>query len=125
MDDFTRKFFEESNRILGELNKGFNTFFEEEIKAEPDKPADLDMLKRYKPIHEHVIATLEGEIRKISAVEAMGLGADESVNTEEEKELYISIIRNLEMVKQKLELVLYFFIDNLGHEAVKEVLDGE
>lgn len=125
MDDFTRGFFENSYTILSELSESFNDFFHEEIRDKQDVPASMDMLYRYEPIHKNAIRVLEKEIEKISAVEAMGLGEDETIKTEEDKDLYVRIVSTLQLIQQKIEICLHFFIDNLGIEAVREVLDRE
>lgn len=125
MDDFTRGFFENSYTILSELSESFNDFFREEIRDKQDVPASMDMLHRYEPIHKNAIRVLEKEIEKISAVEAMGLGEDETIKTEEDKDLYVRIVTILQLIQQKIEICLHFFIDNLGIEAVREVLDRE
>lgn len=125
MDDFTRGFFENSYTILSELSESFNDFFREEIRDKQDVPASMDMLYRYEPIHKNAIRVLEKEIEKISAVEAMGLGEDETIKTEEDKDLYVRIVSTLQLIQQKIEICLHFFIDNLGIEAVREVLDRE
>lgn len=125
MDDFTRGFFENSYTILSELSESFNEFFREEIRDKQDVPASMDMLYRYEPIHKNAIRVLEKEIEKISAVEAMGLGEDETIKTEEDKDLYVRIVSTLQLIQQKIEICLHFFIDNLGIEAVREVLDRE
>lgn len=125
MDDFTRGFFENSYTILSELSESFNDFFREEIRDKQDVPASMDMLYRYEPIHKNAIFVLEKEIEKISAVEAMGLGEDETIKTEEDKDLYVRLATVLQLIQQKIEICLHFFIDNLGIEAVREVLDSE
>lgn len=125
MDDFTRGFFENSYTILSELSESFNDFFHEEIRDKPDAPVSIDMLHRYEPIHKNAIRVLEKEIEKISAVEAMGLGEDETIQTKEDEDLYLRIVTVLDSIQQKIQICLYFFVDNLGVEAVREVLDSE
>jgi hypothetical protein len=125
MDDFTRNFFENSLTKITKLNSELNHFFEEEVASSDSEYATVDMLVRYKSVHTSVIERLESELKQISAIEAMGLGENDLVETEEEKHLYLRLIQGLEVLRMKIEFILHFFIDNLGMDVVREVLDGE
>lgn len=125
MDDFTRTFFQNSINIIDSINTDLDNFFDTHVRFSQDAYPTVETLRIYRDVHFSTIHALETELGKIEAIQSMGLDSNDEVETEEDQQIYIDLETGLILVRRKVELLLSYFIDNLGAETVKEVLDRE
>ena len=125
MEDYSLEFTKDSIVQVKFHDKQITQFFEREIRDSEDDEPTIESLRAFKPLYDNMQEYLLEAVEEMKAMEVMGLPLEEEAETEEEIKLLEELLTAIHVLTRKIEIILEFFLTNLGEKVVVEVLDLE
>jgi len=125
MEEYSLEFTKDSIVQVKFHDKQITQFFEREIRDSEDDEPTVESLRAFKPLYDNMQEYLLEAVEEMKAMEVMGLPLEEEAETEEEIKLLEELLTAIHVLTRKIEIILEFFLTNLGEAVVVEVLDLE
>lgn len=125
MEEYSIAFTKDAIEQVKHHDTKVTEFFDAEIRFSEDDEPSVDSLRKFKPIYSNMNEYLHEAIEEMKAMEVMGMGLDEPPSSKEEEDLLTELLIAIHTLTAKIEIILEFFLSNLGESIVVEVLDLE
>jgi len=125
MEEYSLAFTRDAIEQVKHHDRKITIFFDKEIRDSEEELPSVESLRRFKPIYDDMQNYLEDAVEEMKAMEVMGMGLEEAPSSKEEELLLTELLQAIHVLTRKIEIILEFFLSNLGESVVVEVLDLE
>lgn len=125
MEEYSKQFTLDSIFHVKSHDAKVTEFFDREIRLSEDDEPSVETLEKFQPIYKNMMDYLNEAITEMKAMEVMGMALDEAPESDEEEAMLEELLKAIHILTRKIEIILEFFLSNLGEEIVVEVLDLE